>query len=54
VRVGKILNDLGFWGNGSEKGSTRKSIGNWVARWRNVFGGIMGFTLIPEENWVGG
>jgi hypothetical protein len=21
---------------------------------RNVFGGIMGFTLIPEENWVGG
>jgi hypothetical protein len=40
-------------GESSEKGYTRKSIGNWVARWREMcFGGIKGFVLNCEENLV--
>jgi hypothetical protein len=33
-----------FLGAGSEKGSTRKSTGNWVASWRNCFRGNLGLS----------
>jgi hypothetical protein len=51
IRIGKILSDLGFLGENSEKGSSRKYTGIRVARWGFVFlGENWVFALICEEN----
>jgi hypothetical protein len=46
--------ELGFWGNTSEKGYTRKTTGNRVASWGLMFlGEFKGFALFHEENGFG-
>jgi hypothetical protein len=46
--------DLGFWGNWSEKGSTRKCTGNWVASWTFVYLGEFRICAELRRNWIGG